>query len=117
MKLFIVSSLLHLALAAPRAVTPTVTISYPQATIIGGVSGAVEIFPGIPFAKPPTGALRLKPPQAITAPMGTYLATQNGKACPQFIFSTVKNDAIPTSLLGLLLNTPLFQTVLNTGEE
>lgn len=107
---------IHVVIAAPAATAPSVTIPFPQATIIGK-SGNVEIFPGIPFAKPPVGALRLKPPQRLTSPMGTYLATANGKACPQFFFSTVKNDAIPTSLLGVLLNTPLFQTVLNTGED
>lgn len=106
----------HVVIAAPVA-SPSVTIPFPQATIVGKVSGSVEIFPGVPFAKPPVGALRLKPPQRLDSPMGTYLATANGKACPQFVFSTVKNDAIPTSLLGVLLNTPLFQTVLNTGED
>ncbi|KAL3423593.1 sterol esterase precursor [Phlyctema vagabunda] len=109
---------LPLALAAPqiRAAAPTVTIPSPQATIIGN-TGLIETFPGIPFAKPPVGPLRLKPPQAITEPLGTIHATENGKACPQFFFSTVLNDAIPTSALGLLLNTPLFQTVLNAGED
>ena len=119
MNFLVLFTLLPLAFAAPaaevRAVTPTVSLAFPKATIIGQ-PGAVEIFPGIPFAKAPVGALRLKPPQAITQPF-TYTASGNGKACPQFVFSTVKNDAIPTSVLGLLLNTPLFQTALNTGED
>jgi carboxylesterase type B len=117
MKLLVLGfGLLPMALAAPAAINPTVTIPSPQATIIG-VSGAVEIFPGIPFAQAPVGPLRLKPPQPLSSPLGTYIANSNGKVCPQFIFSTVKNDAIPTSVLGLLLNTPLFQTALNIGED
>lgn len=113
----LVALLASTTFAAPAALAPTVTIPFPQATIIGVSQPNVEIFPGIPFAKPPVGALRLKPPQPITSPLGTVYATENGKACPQFVFSTVKNDAIPTSLLGVLLNTPLFQTVLNAGED
>lgn len=73
--------------------TPTVTISAPQATIVG-LGGDVEQFPGIPFAKPPTGSLRLKPPQALTQPLGRYNATQNGKACPQFVFVSVSPKSL-----------------------
>ncbi|RDW59730.1 carboxylic ester hydrolase-30 [Coleophoma cylindrospora] len=109
---------LPVALAAPqiRAAAPTVTIAYPQATIIGN-TGIIETFPGVPFAQPPVGSLRLKPPQAITAALGTISATANKQACPQFVFSTVLNDAIPTSAIGQLVDTPLFQTILNAGED
>jgi triacylglycerol lipase len=112
-------SFVSLTLAAPHkraSATPTVTISYPEATIVG-LGGTVEQFPGIPFAQPPVGSLRLKPPQPLTEPLGTINATANGKACPQFVFSDTINDAIPTAEIGLLLDTPLFQTVLNSGED
>jgi carboxylesterase type B len=112
-------SLVSLTVAAPHkraSATPTVTIVSPQATIVG-LGGTVEQFPGIPFAQPPVGPLRLKPPQPLTEPLGTISATANGKACPQFYFSDAINDAIPTSVLGLLLDTPLFQTTLNAGED
>jgi carboxylesterase type B len=117
MKLLVVLGLVSVALAAPaaRAASPTVVLNSPAATIIGQ-PGAVEIFPGVPFAQPPVGALRLKPPQPITQPF-TYVANAHGPACPQFFFSTVVNDAIPTSVLGLLLDTPLFQTVLDVSED
>lgn len=120
MKLLFFLTILPLSLAAPArrdVSTPTVTISYPQATIVGVGGDAVEVFSGIPFAEPPEGSLRLKPPQALTGSLGTYYATENGQACPQFVFSTVINDAVPTSSLALLLDSPLFQTVLNFGED
>lgn len=114
MKQFLLSvAIIPLALAAS---TPTVTISYPQATIVG-LSGNVEQFPGVPFAQPPTGSLRLKPPQPLTEPYGVYNATANPPACPQFIFSTTINDAIPTAEIGLLLDTPLFQKALDESED
>ncbi|KAK2767589.1 hypothetical protein FQN54_003747 [Arachnomyces sp. PD_36] len=121
MKLLLpLSALLSVGLAAPaeqaHAATPVVTISSPEATIVG-LGGDVEEFPGIPFAKPPTDSNRLKPPQALTEPYGLYEATENPKACPQFVFSTELDDAIPTSALGKLLASPLFQTALNMGED
>ena len=123
-RILILLSSLHLCIAVPAAeipLVPTVTISYPKATIIG-LAGTVseplvQQFPGIPFAHPPVGSLRLKPPKPLTEPQGTILALENGKACPQMVFSTKLNDAIPTSELGLLLNTPLFQKALNEGED
>ncbi|KKZ63197.1 triacylglycerol lipase [[Emmonsia] crescens] len=102
---------------ARRVASPIVTISSPQATIIGGERLGIEVFPGIPFAKPPVGPLRLKPPQPLTEPLGTYEAKENGKACPQFFFSTELDDAIPTTPLGKLMTSPLFQEVLNAGED
>lgn len=100
-----------------RAPAPTVTIAYPAAKIIGGAGDTVETFAGIPFAKPPVGPLRLKPPQPITSPLGTIKATTQAASCPQFYFSDTINDAVPTAALGLLLNTPGFQKVLNAGED
>ncbi|KAK2790226.1 hypothetical protein FQN52_005723 [Onygenales sp. PD_12] len=117
--LWALAAVLPLSQASParRDASPTVTIPAPEATIIGHERLGVEVFPGIPFAKPPVGPLRLKPPQPITEPMGTYEAKENGKACPQFFFSTELDDAIPTSALGKLLNLPIFQKALNVGED
>lgn len=40
-------------------------------------------FIGIPFAKPPTGSLRFKPPQPAENWSGVFNATKNGNMCPQ----------------------------------
>ncbi|KAF7715238.1 Carboxylic ester hydrolase [Penicillium ucsense] len=100
-----------------RAGVPTVIIAHPQATVVGkaGLLG-VESFNGIPFAKPPTGQLRLKPPQPIQTPLGIVQATSPAKACPQFFFST-DNSGFPLSVIGELANIPLFQTISNAGED
>ncbi|TAQ84606.1 hypothetical protein B7494_g7073 [Chlorociboria aeruginascens] len=99
-----------------RALVPTVTIRAPAATIIGTSLDSVEIFNGIPFAQPPVGPLRLKPPQNLTTALGTINATGIANACPQFFFD-VDESAFPTDILGLLLDTPLFQTVTSAGED
>ncbi|KAK2796389.1 hypothetical protein FQN50_009579 [Emmonsiellopsis sp. PD_5] len=115
--LWALAAILPLSQAWPgRDASPTVTISAPEATIIGHERQDVEVFPGIPFAKPPVGPLRLKPPQPITEPMGTYEAKENGKACPQF-FSQTPEDGIPPSALDKLMDSPLFDKILNAGED
>ncbi|KAI0882602.1 sterol esterase [Annulohypoxylon maeteangense] len=96
-----------------RAVTASVVIS--QGTVVGSVIGGVENYGGIPFAEPPTGNLRLKPPQRLNSTLGTFDATGIGPSCPQMFFST-KGDLI-TSVLGDLINTPLLQTVTGQTED
>src|SRR4051794_36959837 len=88
-------SVLHLQLVAAIPTTtantkrqlfgdgsPSVTISNPSATIVGTtdsflgiIPGKINSFKGIPFAQPPVGPLRLKPPQKLTASLGTVQAT------------------------------------------
>ncbi|KAF2470232.1 alpha/beta-hydrolase [Lindgomyces ingoldianus] len=113
-------SFLSLAFATPapveRAAAPTVVIPSPGATVIGRTLSSIDTFNGIPFAKPPTGPLRLKPPQPLTTSLGTVTATEIAKACPQFFFS-VDDSNFPANVLGDILNTPLLQTVTNAGED
>ena len=116
--LLIIFSLLPFAFAAPakRGGAPTVVIPSPAATIVGYSALSVDTFNGIPFAQSPVGSLRLKPPQPLTAPLGTVSATGIPQACPQFFFSDA-TSGFPESILGVLLDTPLFQTVTNAGED
>ncbi|TVY93221.1 putative secreted lipase, partial [Lachnellula willkommii] len=120
MKLFgLLPGLLPLVLAVPakRDSAPTVAIPSPAATIIGSTSSSVDSFEGVPFAQPPTGSLRLKPPQALTS-LGTVTATDTPTACPQLYFDDDLNSSDwPVGVLGTLLNTPLFQNVTNAGED
>lgn len=49
----------------------------------GTVTGGVRAFKGIPYAKPPVGALRFRPPQPAQAWQGTLAADRFGPVCPQ----------------------------------
>ncbi|KAI1381605.1 sterol esterase [Hypoxylon crocopeplum] len=93
----------------------TASVVIPQGTIVGSVFNGVENFGGIPFAQAPVGSLRLKPPQRLNSSLGTFDATGLGPSCPQMFFST-EGDLI-TSVLGNLINTPLFQTVTGQTED
>lgn len=119
MKVSAFLALAPLALAAPaieKRAAPTVIAPAAQATVVGRSLLGVDTFDGIPFAKPPVGQLRLKPPQPLTSPLGKIDATGIAKACPQFFFS-VDGGSIPTDILGTVLNLPLFQKVTNAGED
>ncbi|EEY21735.1 lipase [Verticillium alfalfae VaMs.102] len=68
----------------------TATVVLPLATVLGNVMNKVESFGGIPFAEPPVGRLRLKPPQRITRNLGTFDATGPAAACPQMVSSNLR---------------------------
>ncbi|KAK4550374.1 hypothetical protein LTR36_003341 [Oleoguttula mirabilis] len=105
------------AIAAPieeRAAAPSVPIQ--NGTVIGSTLLGIDSSKGIPFTLPPTGSLRLKLPQTITATYGTITATGIPTACPQFE-SQVDTTNIPSDVLGTLLDSPIAQTVLVEGED
>ncbi|KAI9758178.1 MAG: 37S ribosomal protein S22 [Chaenotheca gracillima] len=78
--------LLPVTLAASNAERhasgPTVTTS--NGKVVGSSVLGIDTFNGIPFAQPPIGQLRLKPPQPITSHLGTVQATGVPRACPQY---------------------------------
>ncbi|KAF3154830.1 hypothetical protein EYR41_008857 [Orbilia oligospora] len=68
------------------ATSSNVTVKLSTATVIGKVADGVESFAGIPFASPPTGNLRLRPPQRIRNNIGVVDGTRIAGACPQQAF-------------------------------
>ena len=110
--------LMPLALGAPyvekRATSPTVTGQY--GTYVGSSSGGIDTFQGIPFAQPPVGQLRLKPPQPITTQQGVVQATATPTACPQF-YTSVNTADLAEAVITELLDSPLGQQVQNAGED
>jgi para-nitrobenzyl esterase len=64
------------AQAQPKAKTET-------GLVVGEANETANVFRNIPFAAPPTGALRWAPPQPARAWAGERDATRNGPSCPQ----------------------------------
>lgn len=103
--------------AAPgllRLTGPSVKIR--NGTVIGDAFLGADTFKGIPFAKPPVGDLRLRHPQPITEPFGVFDATRSPTSCPQFE-KQIDTGSLPQDAAGMLLNSPLFQEITNTGED
>jgi carboxylesterase type B len=109
------SHAIPLETATPEPKLPAkVTVALPSATVIGSSLLNVDSFRGIPFADPPVGPLRLKPPLKLSTPLGTFDGTGLAAACPQMFISSGAQDAISKFLSGFL-NLPLLQVV--TGQE
>ncbi|KIW04577.1 uncharacterized protein PV09_04327 [Verruconis gallopava] len=124
--LLVLLSLSLQVFAAPADVArsvqgPTVVINSPEATLIGlppsFLAPNTEEFLGVPYALPPTGDRRLKPPEPITEPMGTVSAQENGNVCPQFVFSNNLEGSLPTAVIELLAETPLVQNITSQSED
>ena len=64
-----------------RAQAPTVHTS--TGSVAGSAADGVAVFKGIPYAQPPIGPLRWKPPQPVAAWTGTRDATKFGNDCMQ----------------------------------
>jgi para-nitrobenzyl esterase len=71
---------------------PAQTIKIDSGQIHGAVADGVLSFKGIPFAAPPVGSLRWRPPQPVAAWTGVREATAYGHDCMQEPFPS---DAAP----------------------
>ena len=71
---------------------PSAQIKVESGALVGSTDAGVTAFKGIPFAAPPTGALRWRPPQPAKPWTGVFDATQYGHDCMQKPFPS---DAAP----------------------
>ena len=75
-----------ISLPAPAAQTPVdkaPLVKAPAGSLQGEAVDGVHVFKGIPYAQPPVGALRWKPPLPASKWKDTRVATQFGAACIQ----------------------------------
>jgi len=70
----------------------TLVVKTDKGMVEGYADGSSRLFFGIPYAAPPTGDLRWKPPAPHDAWESTFEATKKGKACPQTSPLTAKLD-------------------------
>lgn len=78
------------ALSAATSSSPVVQIA--SGEVRGLYSGNLMIFKGIPYAAPPVGNLRWRPPQPVASWKGVRGATEYGHDCMQIL---VPNDDAP----------------------
>ncbi|KAL6801449.1 Alpha/Beta hydrolase protein [Trichoderma sp. SZMC 28013] len=116
--MFRLTTLTRLLLAAAYtaqlagAESPSVALRY--STVIGSSSDGIDSFRGIPFAQPPVGSLRLKPPQPIISALGEVQATATPKACPQFSSQYIPGG-LPAAILDIITN--ITNVVQNQDED
>ncbi|HXY70706.1 MAG TPA: carboxylesterase family protein [Gemmatimonadales bacterium] len=77
----LIALLLALQAGGPGAQAPEVVIA--QGRLAGAVESGVDAFKGIPYAAPPVGPWRWRPPQPPPGWSATREATSFGPVCPQ----------------------------------
>jgi carboxylesterase type B len=120
---FVTAAMLGLAAAAPPEPPTHVvekraapTVSAPAGSIVGTTRLSTEAFNGIPFAQPPVGPLRLRPPVRLNSSLGVFDATGMAPACPQFAADSDANDFL-SQVLDTIINLPFFQKALKVSED
>lgn len=93
------------AVAAPEAAAPEVDVE--QGRLVGYTDGDVHVFKGIPYAVPPVGERRWRPPQTPESWRGRRFAMAFSPECPQLPYpqgSFFSAGIAPTSEDCLYLN-------------
>jgi para-nitrobenzyl esterase len=72
-----------IAAVLPLAAQADALVETPAGKVRGAAIGTLNVFKGIPYALPPVGGLRWRPPVAMSPWTGVRDATQFGAACMQ----------------------------------
>src|SRR5215472_2485322 len=102
----VLGALLALFSTSVRADELQVTVASGALSGFASRDGFVRSFKGVPYAAPPVGALRWRPPQAVTAWEGTREANRFSPICPQ-----------PSPLPGAFYQREFFQTAEAQSED
>ena len=102
----VLGALLALTSMSVRADELQVTVASGALSGFASRDGLVRSFKGIPYAAPPVGALRWRPPQAVTAWQGTREANRFASICLQ-----------PSPIPGSFYQREFFQTAEAQSED
>ncbi|MBW8303215.1 MAG: carboxylesterase family protein, partial [Brevundimonas sp.] len=78
-----IAAVLALGLAVPAMAQDAPMVDAPAGSLRGVAEAGVHVFRGVPFARPPVGDLRWRPPASLPRWNGVREATEFGAACPQ----------------------------------
>src|SRR5580692_4805445 len=103
------------AVASPASGGANPIVRPSDGLVRGTTAGTVDEFLGLPYAAPPTGNLRWRPPAPPASWKGVRDATQFGPSCPQ---ATTRNPFLPPGPISedcLYLN--VYAPTLRGGDE
>ena len=95
-------------ISAPKPLTDPIKTDagYISGTLIGDVDNPVRAYRGIPYAAPPVGDLRWKPPQPVSPWNEIRQCTEFSKVCPQLSMSGFPPPPMDEDCLYLNIMTP-----------
>ncbi|OAA71676.1 Carboxylesterase, type B [Akanthomyces lecanii RCEF 1005] len=100
--------------AATEERSNTVKVTFRGGSVIGRSRLGTEAFTAIPYAEPPVGDFRLRPPQQFTGTLKDHDGTGLSPSCPQHYVDTDAMDLISSVASGIL-KLPFFDRL--TGQE